>query len=220
MQHLLNKLQLTGRGFYALPLVCAALTLALWLLNTSGRQGEATAQNLVYEIYKGNSHIGEMTAVRQQKGDSTTIAINSKVAFRVLFEVNILMDYLTCYRGGKLHTSLHTYHFNGKLKERLLVEHFGDHYQITDRDGEISRLEAARLPYALGSMYFGEPPAGTTKVFSERFAQILNLREKEDGVWELEMPDGKTNIYRYKNGVCHHVEVDHMLATLYFKRKL
>jgi len=62
------------------------------------------------------------------------------------------------------------------------------------------------------SLYVKEP-ISSMLVFSDSFNQLLRLTKTGDHVYVLDLPDGNQNTYRYHDGICKEVTVDHKFFT-------
>ena len=54
---------------------------------------------------------------------------------------------------------------------------------------------------------FFQEPCDTNKIFSERLGEYRLIKKTGEGVYEAEMKDGLTYIYRYKNGKLTELEM-------------
>jgi hypothetical protein len=174
------------------------------------------AQTQKYQIYKGHKAIGILKTKKVEIGNSTSYYIESDATFRVIFEFNTQFKFETFFTDGNLCKSFAHNTLNDSERESTLINWESNKYKIIKDGKDPSILNINRPTYSMASMYYEEP--GTrTEVFSERFGEYLAVKNISNAQYELTMPDGRHNIYTYKNGRCSEVEVDHMLATLYFK---
>lgn len=88
-------------------------------------------------------------------------------------------------------------------------------YSITKRDGksysinhngERSVLNNTDIIHTVAELYFFEPHH-ITSIFSELQGAFLPLRSLGDGLYELTLPEGKKNVYKYEKGTLVQVEI-------------
>ncbi len=174
------------------------------------------AQTYNYQIFKGDKPIGNMVTKRVQNGRFTEFNIESNATFRIIFEFNTQFKFETIFSEGKLCKSYAQNKLNDSERESTLITWEDEKYKLLKDSKESKLLEIKRPDYAMANLYYQEPKE-RTEVFSERFGEFLQIKSIGNAQYELTLPDGRTNIYTYKNGRCSEVKVNHMLATLYFR---
>jgi hypothetical protein len=65
-------------------------------------------------------------------------------------------------------------------------------------------------------LYFFEP-VNIKQVYSDFSHSLLAIKKNKDGMYQLTLPDGNLNYYRYVNGVCTYVKMVRSLFTIEFK---
>jgi hypothetical protein len=63
---------------------------------------------------------------------------------------------------------------------------------------------------------YGNSPGTDIKVYSNHFQQLLDLKKVAENTYRLTLPDGNSNYYHYKNGICTQVDVERALFTIHF----
>lgn len=193
------------------------LLLASFVLIANQHSHVVLAQTLKYQIFKGKKPIGILTTKKVENGKHTSFHIESDATFRVIFEFSTQFTFEAFYKDGNLFKSSARNILNDSERESTLIEWKEGKYLIIKDGEEPANLDISRPTYSMASLYY-EEPGNRTKVFSERFGEYLAIKSIGNAQYELTMPDGRSNIYSYENGRCSKVEVDHMLATLYFKK--
>ncbi|MBC7388549.1 MAG: hypothetical protein H7329_05005, partial [Opitutaceae bacterium] len=89
-------------------------------------------------------------------------------------------------------------------------------YKIV-KNGVISVI-SSNINYSIVDLYFKEPK-GLNTVFSNTHGAFLIIKPLGKGDYELQLPDGKTNIFRYLNGKLMQVEAKMMVGKVIFQRK-
>ena len=62
------------------------------------------------------------------------------------------------------------------------------------------------------SMFVTEP-IHSMHVFSDTFNKLLVLKKIGEHTYLLELPDGNRNTYRYEDGICSEVKIEHKFFT-------
>ena len=191
-------------------------TLALLgLLSILMPTDEAVGQQLRYDVVKGDKVIGQLYSNRRRDADEVYYLMESSVTFRVIFEIQI--DYfLECsFQDGKLVKSVTRNLVNDDVRNQSQVQRSGNQYEIVC-DDNTWMLNHPGIEHNMASIYY-EEPRQVTKVFSERYGEFLSLRNLRTGLYEMTLPDGQVNLYKYEEGVCTEVTVQNRLATVYFR---
>jgi len=186
----------------------------VWILVIWGFQ--AQAQVLHYDIYRGGGKpIGSIKTSRTQSGNRTHIKADTHVSFRIIFKVDLEYLFNTTFTNGLFSKANTKNTANGNVQEYSKVHWDGTKYQ-TEVNEEKKTVRLARANYTSLSLYYEEPKNRKT-VFSERFAVYCPLRYLGNQTYELSLPNGRKNQYRYKNGRCVEITANTALATLKFK---
>lgn len=173
------------------------------------------SQELTYEIVWKDDSIGFLQANRSPVNSFYKYIINSQVTFKFIGSVNMEYYFENLFSNGVLVKGLSKNFVNSKEKSSSLIKWDGKTYSAVV-DEEKVEIENNPIKHTISSIYFQEPK-GVKQVFSERFAVYCTLVEIETSKYELTLPNGKKNYYTYENGICSLVEINHSLATFYFK---
>jgi hypothetical protein len=172
-------------------------------------------QNHEYEIRFANRIIGNVSAHCKQSGTAKNISIQSKVDMRPLtrFSLDISSDYdnSVLIRSKVIKDS-------GKEgdSKSITTQRDGKVYIIV-QNGEKSILNSAEIIHSVSELYFMEPRQ-ITRIFSETIGAFLTLKTLGNGLYELTLPEGKKNIYKYEKGVLVQVEVSQTFGKAYIIR--
>ncbi len=177
---------------------------------------ETHAQVYHYDIYRNeNTSIGTIKTTRIQNGSITRIKADTHVSFRLLFKVDLVYLFNTTFTDGLFSKADTKNTANGNVQEYSKINWDGVKYQAEINDKK-KNIHLARAKYTILSMYY-EEPINKTKVFSERFATYCALRPLGNQIYEVSLPNGNKNQYKYKNGKCTEITANTSLATLKFK---
>jgi len=86
-----------------------------------------------------------------------------------------------------------------------------------ERNGVTDIIRNQRLTYCVIDLYFKEP-VGITHVFSNMYAQMLDLKRMDKGQYQLTTPDNNNSLYSYRNGKLISIEVDTPVGKVVSKR--
>jgi len=86
-----------------------------------------------------------------------------------------------------------------------------------ERNGVKDKIRNQRIAYCVVDLYFKEP-LGVTRVFSNMYAQMLELKRMDNGQYQLITPDNNNSLYSYRNGKLISIEVDTLVGKVISKR--
>ena len=179
--------------------------------------GILKAQELNYSVmWKGDS-IGIVSANKYDSAEFRIYSIKSKVEFWFFGTKTIDYDYLSIYRKDTLIKAYTRYTRNGDTKAESYVQFNGSVYDILV-DGD-SRLmdDPQPIGHSVTQIYHNEP-FSLTKIFSERWGEVLNIESPDPNHYFLEKPDGRHTEYFFENGICSKVIIDNFFTTFTFER--
>ena len=154
-----------------------------------------------YGIEVAGVRVGTMTATRQAPaGPDVTYSLISDVNVNFLFyRLKIYYRVTNRFHNGQLLLSTVETHTNqGDFSSR--AEWKGDHYDIVANQYKhhYQAVETQPIRYAVTNMFFGEPPAGQVRAFTEYFGDYFALRRAKPGSWQA-VRDGREDEYQYTN---------------------
>jgi hypothetical protein len=135
-----------------------------------------------------------------------TMLIDMNIEFSVVaIGTNKIKQYATSYfKKGLLTDSEAIVERNDRIREECIIKLTQGRYSI-NRKNENSTFNDKLINYTLMMMYLVEPK-NQSMVFSERFGDFCELKNIEQGVYEVVLPIGGSVRYYYKNGVCTKTE--------------
>jgi|SRR5690242_5876864 hypothetical protein len=167
-----------------------------------------------YDVIRNGNVIGYLNVTQKVKDSFIYLRLQSEVKASLLFYsydcktiedavfVNGAMVYSWYYKkeNGK-EVSIHTKKSNGYFK----VVNNGDKgfQSYSSLDNNMLQL-------------YGNSPGTDIKVYSNHFQQLLDLKKVAENTYRLTLPDGNSNYYHYKNGICTQVDVERALFTIHF----
>lgn len=171
----------------------------------------ANAQTNTFEVRVGNHAVGTIEANRKTSGAAKSIIIRTRIQV-MLSKVN--SDIINEYSNNVLTNAKSSRIKNGDDKKSTTTVRNGKEYTITV-DGEKSVLNNAEIEECVADLYFTEPRQ-LTRVFSETLGRFLPLKSLGGGMYELLLPEGKKNVFKYENGTLVLVEVNHSFGKAIF----
>lgn len=188
----------------------------LLILSMFCGSNDSLAQTLYYKIvWKGDS-IGFLSADQDKTEERIHYVIESKASFWVLRRFNLNYFYESIVSDSVMTFAQTSYHLNKKLKSSSSVNKLASGYKILV-DGEVTENNYQAISHNITSVYHS-PPLFSTQIFSERFGVFCTWKRLSPTKFELTKPDGRTNIYEYKNGICDKVMVNNRFTTFSFER--
>ncbi|MET3874781.1 DUF6134 family protein [Chitinophaga sp. OAE865] len=172
---------------------------------------QAGAQTNTFEVRIANHAVGTIEANRKLTGAAKSIIIRTRIQI-MLSKIN--SDIVSEYNNNVL-TNARVSRVSGKTGEdkQAIVRRNGKEYTIIV-NGEKSVLDT-EIEECVADLYFAEPRQ-INRVFSETLGRFLPLKSLGGGVYELILPEGKKNVFRYENGTLMSVEVNHALGKAMF----
>lgn len=172
------------------------------------------AQMHTFEIRMGTRVIGAIEARCNVNGTARNMVIKSKIETTLLSKFT---DIFCEYTNNILVASrvVRSSSKAGDGKE-VITRRNGSRYMI-DLEGTKSTLDNVEIQHSVSDLYFTEPRQFTS-VYSETLGKLLTIRPLGNGAYELSLPEGKKNIYRYQKGTLVEVEVNHMLGKAHIVR--
>lgn len=172
------------------------------------------AQMHTFEIRMGTRVIGAIEARCNVNGTARNMVIKSKIETTLLSKFT---DIFCEYTNNILVASrvVRSSSKAGDGKE-VITRRNGSRYMI-DLEGTKSTLDNVEIQHSVSDLYFTEPRQFTS-VYSETLGKLLTIRPLGNGAYELSLPEGKKNIYRYQKGALVEVEVNHMLGKAHIVR--
>jgi hypothetical protein len=202
---LARKLRGSRRGLFRrvheLKMIPAAILLAF--LSGSVQGQERTAQ---YNVVHNGEVKGTLTLYEKKDAGMMKIRIKTEVNTRFVFRVVIKSVEEVVFENGNLIYSFIFREVNGREKVNQRLQSSGNGYQLTG-GGDIAGLPEYPVRSCILLLYCQEP-VNVRRVYSDSYHQYLEIKEAGKNRYRVVFPDGSSNYYSYRNGVCIRVEVD------------
>ncbi|MFX1702493.1 hypothetical protein PV783_00990 [Chitinophaga sp. CC14] len=172
---------------------------------------QAKAQTNTFEVRIANHAVGTIEANRKLAGNAKSIIIKTRIQI-MLSKIN--SDIANEYSNNVL-TTAKVSRVSGKSGEdkQTTIHRNGKEYTIIV-NGAKSVIDT-EIEECVADLYFMEPRQ-LNRVFSETLGRFLPVKSLGGGVYELILPEGKKNVFKYENGILKQVEVNHTLGKALF----
>jgi hypothetical protein len=198
-------------SFYLLRflLMLIMLTIFVW--------ANAQGKRLDYTIKRNGKAIGDMHIKEVREGSRISLRLESKVkaSFIFSFTANGIEEAL--YENGILLYSFVYQMLNGNEKLNKKTKLVDSNYVVNNKGTE-EKLERKAIYYNMVCVYTHEP-VDVRWIYSDKFQTFIGILKLEDHHYKIKFPDGNSNEYFYKEGVCNRVELNTSLysATMELK---
>jgi hypothetical protein len=191
------------------PNIIVFVVLIILLLITSAALAQETQKSRVlnYKVIRNGSEVGWMKLIRNDAENHSTINLTSEVSVRMIFKFSAKANEQAEFVNGKM---VHSYIYrkmNGNVKADKHTRFTGHNYEVEQASGK-KELEISSVTYNMNCLYFQEP-IGIKQVYSDNFQQFVDIQKEPEGYYKIKFPDGSSNYYYYKNGVCAAIHVNH-----------
>ncbi|HRG53465.1 MAG TPA: hypothetical protein PLL00_11565 [Bacteroidia bacterium] len=176
-------------------------------------------KELKFTVFHEGKNIGTMKVTKRQDGGKVIRELKTDTDRKVMVasihvesDVSIVSDeeIVTmgmAYRYGN--PSTNDVHSN--------VMRLGSKYQI-EQNGVVRNMEVSKIEFCMVDLYFKEPK-GVTTVFSNMHSVFLPIKKTGEGEYQVQFPDDKTAIYKYKEGEIDVVESNTPYGIIISRRK-
>ena len=176
----------------------------------------AQTQELNYDVLRNNKIIGQIKATKKMQSQTTVFNIESIVNFDMVIDYHIYSIMNAAFSNEQLKESFLLRKVNGKEKTNTQITWEKDRYVITDKSSKTTLGEKIKFTTAC---LMNVEPLHATKIFSENFKKFIAIKEVKPHTYELKLPDGNTNVYKYENGICVWASVETMISGAEFRLK-
>lgn len=170
----------------------ALLACAIFLSTT------ANAQELLFQAYLGDKHIGTMTVTRTPTASGAIYTSVTDLTVTYLVSVDLDLSYEAVYRNNRLHSTSFDYQRSHKTRESCEGHLEGNTFS-TYFDDRTEKVDITDIRQSLTAAYFAEPK-GKMQVFSERWGVNIPLEPVGEKQYKITLPDGKESIMTYADG--------------------
>jgi hypothetical protein len=196
----LKKLK-RSRIHFIFPVLILFLFLSLPILSKT----QNTPLN--YKIIQGGDEIGWLKLEKYFTGNTLNLSLVSEIKTRFIFTIHVTAKETSAYEKGKLVYSSQFRKSNGSTKLDKQTRCVMDKY-VVQENGKMENLNFSFIGTNLLSMYFYEP-SGVNLVYCDKHECFLKIIKTADDGYKVSFPDGTSNLYYYKAGICYKIMIRH-----------
>jgi hypothetical protein len=194
----------------------APLTLlAIWFLAAAGPA--ANVDHYVYNVSLDGKSIGTYEVNRTDIGESSTFRVETITEAGLIRPMRHKFVMLSAYNGNSLISSDLKSWVNDELESSTLLQWDGSQY--VKQEGEtLTEICCEQVNFSSATIFFNEP-VNRTKMFYEKYGKELLIEKIGDHTYQVKLPNGGVERYKYENGKVSEVEFVQSFATIRLKKQ-
>jgi hypothetical protein len=171
----------------------------------------SNAQNLQlnYKILRNGYEIGWLRLEKTTSGDKSDLFLVSEIKTKVVFPITFFTNESSTFEGGKLIYSSQIRKTNGSINLDKQTRLVANEYEVLENDKK-EKLSFPVIGINLLGLYFQEP-IHIKMVYCDNQKCFVKVAKTTDGGYKVLFPNGNTNSYYYKEGVCTKIKITHTL---------
>lgn len=170
---------------------------------------ESNAQylQLNYKIIRNGNEIGWLRLEKNTTGNKSDLLLVSEIKTKIVFPITVFAKESSSFEKGKLVYSSQIRKTNGSTNLDKQTRLIANEYEVLE-NGEKQKLSFITINTNLLCMYFQEPIDSKT-VYCDNQQCFVKVTRTNDGGYKMKFPNGNTNCYYYKEGVCTKIKIIH-----------
>lgn len=169
-----------------------------------------------FKVVHDNRTIGLLSTSLIRSGTRTTYLLHSTATLNLIFKLTVTERISDAFEQGILVKSVQQRTVNGRVKSHHTLDRVEGHYRLVNTEQQETTCPES-ITASVVELYYREPVQGE-RIYSEGFQQLIPIRQLEQGVYCLELPNGNVSTYYYENGVLQKVESRTAWGTILFIR--
>lgn len=195
-------------GLSFLPSTRRSLMAVLFVVSM-GLEARLQEQQLLYAIHRQGEKVGELTYHQKTTGAQTTYAIRSDVKVSLLLTFRVQAWEQSVYKNNVLQSSSLVRKINGRERTNKQIQNTGNKITISSKNKTIQEMNYV-INYSTHCLFSTEPLTNN-RVFSDNYLQFLSIEKLGPQHYRIRFPDGGSNEYFYKDGICRRVKLQSRL---------
>lgn len=179
----------------------------------------AQKKEIFFDVFFKDEKIGVLHA-QETKSESTSLkvlTIETSTTF-LFIPIHVESEVNTTQKGGVLIKGTAYRNASRKSSDVIAsVTKIGTRLYQRERNGVKDKIKNLHITFCVVDLYFKEP-VRITRVFSNMYAEMLQLKQVSVGKYQLITPDNNNSIYNYRNGELISIEVDTPVGKVISKR--
>lgn len=181
---------------------------------------QAQKTQTLFDVFLKDENIGKITAIETITGSTIVRDIQSTTNAKILaFSIHVESD-TKIIKGNEIMTEGIAYrHANrGAEDVHATTRRVANKKYERNRNDKKSFLENTDISFCVADLYFKEPK-GLSKIYSNMWAEMIDIKSLGSGVYQVTAPDKKKSLYTYKNSKLVTIELDTPAGKVVSKRK-
>jgi len=162
---------------------------------------------LNYKIIRNGDEIGWLRLDKTTNGNASDLHLVSEIKTKVVFPITVSVKELSSFEKGKLVYSSQIRKTNGKVNLDKQTKLIANEYEVLE-NGEKQKLPFSSIGINLHCLYFDEP-INLKSVYCDNQKCFVTVNKTTEGGYKVRFPNGNTNCYYYKEGLCVKVKITH-----------
>jgi len=169
------------------------------------------AQNsqLNYKIVRNGNDIGWLRLEKSSIGNKSELLLVSEIKTKAILPIAMSAKESSTFEIGKLIYSSQFRKTNGDIKLDKQTRLINDKYEVSE-NGEKVKLPFPIINTNMLSLYFQEP-IPSTSVYCDKQQYFIKIIKTNDGGYKMKFPNGNSNCFYYKGGICTRIKIDFMI---------
>ncbi|HEV7332596.1 MAG TPA: DUF6134 family protein [Flavisolibacter sp.] len=205
-----NTYTLTGKAEVAIRSSIKRAGLLTLLLVNVMHLARAQEQNLLYAIHRNGDKVGDLTYRQVTEGTKTTFSIQSVVKVSMLLTFTVQAWEESVYQNNVLQFSSLVRKVNGRERTNRQIRNAGNNKVTITNKNNARQEKNYVINYNTLRLYATEP-LSISSVFSDNYQQFLSIEKLATHHYRIKFPDGGSNEYFYRDGLCRRVKVSSTL---------
>jgi hypothetical protein len=162
---------------------------------------------LNYKIMRNGNEIGWLRLEKTTSGNKSDLYLVSEIKTKVVLPITVSVKESATFEKGKLIYSSQIRKTNGSINLDKQTRLIANEYEVLE-NGEKEKLSFLSISSNLLCLYFQEPK-DSKEVYCENQKCFVKVIKSSDGGYKVKFPNGNTNCYYYKEGVCTKIKIMH-----------
>lgn len=167
-----------------------------------------------YKIIQGGDEVGFLTLTKKDSGLSTFLQMKSEATKKIVFLVTIYELQTAVIEKGQIKFSSVYRKVNSSVKTNKYITATSNGYELY-KNGEKEKINLTGIRHNQLTLYY-EEPTNFRHVYSDQFEAFLFIKRITENQYQIELPDGNTNNYTYKNGILIRMKLKHTFFSAEF----
>ncbi len=179
----------------------------------------AQKQEILFDVIFKDEKVGVLHAqeTRSESKSFKVLTIETSTTF-LFIPIHVESEVTATQKNGVLLEGTAYRNASRKSSDVIAtVTKIGARLYKRERNGVKDKIKNLRITFCVVDLYFKEP-VGVKQVFSNMYAEMLQLKRMKNGIYQLITPDNNNSLYTYRNGKLISIEVDTLVGKVISRR--